>query len=263
MPTISAEGQGGAQRSEQYLEAWTGRRASARAPPAGRRRYNQAALRVWLCSLRKCERGNESERRTAPAALERSKAGGEPPGLGVQDVKRSAGGSPAAEGGVGAGGSAASRRCRGRSDAEASDPAEWSRSGDESAEAALARSQSRLRPQRRDGRPAEQNAGAPSTAARARRIPAQPASGRCGVSPLERGERDARLARWERRFSGKCRSQVRSNQCSRRTLNRFGGMACSTKCSRHACPYIVAIGPPWWIDSCALWIFHLDNRMRI
>ena len=35
MPTISTVAQGGAQRSEQYLEAWTGEGASAARSPAG------------------------------------------------------------------------------------------------------------------------------------------------------------------------------------------------------------------------------------
>src|SRR3569833_615255 len=71
MPTLSTVTQGGAQRSEQYLEARTGRGARAAGPPAGVGAKMRQPTGDRLRTPRNRERRNERELPQASAAIER------------------------------------------------------------------------------------------------------------------------------------------------------------------------------------------------
>lgn len=147
MPTISTVAQGGAQRSEKDLEARTDEGARAARPPAGAGAIMRQPRRVWLRS-KKIARAAQRERAPpARAAPERHELAGRrspldhrqrfaperPSRRGEAECRRE----DARE--------ATSRRRRTRGKAAGvasaacggSDPGEWSRSGDESPEAAV------------------------------------------------------------------------------------------------------------------------------
>ena len=179
-----------------------GRAGGARAagPPAGRRCYNEATHRgqALLTTLGR-ERCNESEPRS-PAAIERYQIR-ERPGP-ARRTRRGAERPQESAGRVGAGGSVVSRRCRDRSLRRKAIPPNGRaratnrrRRRERGNRSRLPRSERRSR----SGTQAPQRRFRPFGLEEFRR---EPASGRCGVSPLEWGARDPGLARGERPFPG-------------------------------------------------------------
>lgn len=167
-------------------------RAKALAPPTASRRrcYNQAAYRGQASQTTDAR---AAQRERAWAAQRRLSAPHGPSGTGR---RASAGAKRRRQ--AGSGGRSRCRRERGKDagvatgeHATGSDPGEWSCSDDESPEAAVSAEPSRLRPQRMAG--AEVGAEHRSSGRSRSCYPSWPwpASGRCGVSPLEWGGRDA------------------------------------------------------------------------